>query len=217
VRGVVDVTFVSTNRGKYLEAREILRPYGVRLRWLRRSLTEPQAADLRVVAEAKVRSVLGVRGYILVEDSGLFIRGLNGFPGVYSAHFLEIWGFPPILELLRRRSRAAAFRCVAALRQGRTVRSFVGEVAGSIAPRASGRGGFGYDPIFVPRGHRRTFGQLPAETKNAFSHRARAMEQVGRFLARARTARPRGRAPRRRRRAARRVRPAPRPVISSGD
>ena len=181
---MIDVAFVTTNPGKFREAREILRPYGVRLRWLRRALVEPQSADLREVAVAKARAVPRRTGYVLVEDSGLFVRALNGFPGVYSAHFLKLWGFPPVLRLLRGRPRGAAFRSVAALRHGRAIRTFVGEVQGSIASRPAGSTGFGYDPIFVPRGYRRTFAQLPTETKNRLSHRGRSMRQVGRYLAR---------------------------------
>lgn len=181
---MVEVAFVTTSEGKFREAREVLRPYGVRLRWVRRSLVEPQSDDLAEVARAKASSVRGVRGYVLVEDSGLFVRSLQGFPGVYSAHVLRIWGFPPLLELLRRRPRGAVFRCVAVLRRGRAVRTFVGEVEGSIARRASGAHGFGYDPIFVPRGHRRTFAELPPSIKNALSHRGRAMEKVGVYLQR---------------------------------
>jgi len=195
---MVDVAFVSTSEGKFREAREVLRPYGVRLRWVRRSLVEPQADDLAEVARAKAASVRGLRGYVLVEDSGLFVPSLGGFPGVYSAHFLRIWGFPPLLELLRRRPRGAVFRCVAALRRGRSVRTFVGEVEGSIARKASGEHGFGYDPLFVPRGYRSTFAELPASVKNALSHRGRAMGQVGGFLRRASS--PRGRSRSRRRR-----------------
>jgi len=179
---MVDVAFVSTSEGKFREARELLRPYGVRLRWVRRSLVEPQADDLAEVARAKAGAVRGVRGYVLVEDSGLFVPSLGGFPGVYSAHFLRIWGFPPLLELLRHRPRRAVFRCVAALRRGRSVRTFVGEVEGSIARKASGEHGFGYDPVFVPRGYRSTFAELPASVKNSLSHRGRAMGQVGEYL-----------------------------------
>jgi XTP/dITP diphosphohydrolase len=180
---VVDVAFVSTNAGKFREARAILRPYGVRLRWLRRALPEPQSDDLTEVARAKAAAARAVRGYVLVEDSGLFVRSLNGFPGVYSAHFLRIWGFPPILELLRRRRREALFRSVAVLRRRGRSRVFVGEVAGSVARRPSGSRGFGYDPIFIPEGYRTTFGRLPSTVKNAISHRARSMKQVGEFLA----------------------------------
>jgi XTP/dITP diphosphohydrolase len=209
---VVEVAFVTTNPGKFREAREILRPYGVRLTWVRRPLTEPQSDDLVEVARSKSLAVRGLRGYVLVEDSGLFVRSLQGFPGVYSAHFLKIWGFPPLFELLRRRPRAAVFRSVAVLRQGRTCRTFVGEVQGKVARRASGDHGFGYDPVFVPRGYRSTFGQLPTIVKNAISHRARAMAQVGEFLSKRR----RGTTPRRGRRPGEQPRRGlrPRPVIS---
>jgi len=178
------VTFVSRNAGKVPEVRSVLRPYGVQVRWRRKEFTEPQADGLEEVVTEKLRSVGALRGYILVEDSGLFIPSLHGFPGVYSAHFLEIWGFGPILELLRRRPRAAYFRAVAGLRRGRKQWTFVGEVHGTIARRPAGPNGFGYDPIFIPDGWQRTFAQVPSNEKDAISHRARAMQQVGEFLAR---------------------------------
>jgi len=179
---LVEVAFVTTNPGKFREAQAILGQRGVRVRWLRRSLHEPQSDDLAEVARSKANDVRGVRGYVLVEDSGLFIPSLRGFPGVYSAHFLRIWGFPPILELLRHRRRAAVFRSVAVLRRGKSSRTFVGEVEGTIARRPSGHQGFGYDPIFVPKGYRATFASLPGSVKNAISHRSRALDQVGAFL-----------------------------------
>jgi XTP/dITP diphosphohydrolase len=176
---VIDVTFVSTNRSKYREVRDVLRPFGVRVRWTRRRLPEPQAEDLREVVAAKLDAVRDLRGYVLVEDSGLFVPSLRGFPGVYSAHFLRIWGFGPILELLQDRDRAAEFRTVAGLRRGRRRWLFTGVVRGRIARRPAGRGGFGYDPIFVPDGWRRTFAEVPRAQKNAISHRARAVRKVG--------------------------------------
>lgn len=180
---MVDVEFVSSNPGKVREVRRLLAPYGVRVRWLRRRLAEPQAATLEAVARSKLRAVANRPGWVLVEDSGLFIPSLGGFPGVYSAHILEIWGFGPVLELLRRRGRSAEFRTVAALSRGRTSRLFSGVLRGSIARRAAGRHGFGYDPIFRPARSRSTLAELPVEAKNALSHRARAMRQVGDFLA----------------------------------
>jgi len=180
------VTFVSRNPGKVPEVRAVLRPYGVSVRWKRKEFTEPQADRLEEVVAEKLRSVRELRGYVLVEDSGLFIPSLKGFPGVYSSHFLDLWGFGPIFELLRRRPRAAYFRAVAGLRRGRDAWTFVGEVHGRIAARPAGRHGFGYDPIFIPDGGNRTFAQVPANEKDAISHRARAMQQVGDFLERRR-------------------------------
>ena len=179
---MLEVTFVTTNPGKFREVRELLAPYGVRTRWRRRTLPEPQADTLEEVVLAKLAAVRDLSGYVLVEDSGLFIPSLNGFPGVYSAHFLKTWKFGPILELLQRRDRRAYFRTVAGLGHGRQHWTFQGEVAGSIAPRPRGTHGFGYDPIFVPAGGSRTFAQIAPEEKNALSHRARAIRQVGELL-----------------------------------
>ncbi len=178
------VTFVSTNPGKAREVRAVLRPYGVEVRWIRRTLPEPQAETLEEVVRSKLRATRDIPGPVLVEDSGLFIPSLGGFPGVYSAHFLRIWKFRPIFELLERRNRRAYFRTVAALRVGRRTYLFRGDVHGTIARRAAGSHGFGYDPIFIPTGWDRTFGQVPAERKNAISHRARAVRRAGEFLAR---------------------------------
>jgi len=179
---VTDVTFVSTNPGKFREVESLLAPYGVRTRWARRSLPEPQAETLEEVVAAKLAAVRDVPGYVLVEDSGLFIPSLRGFPGVYSAHFLKTWKFGPILELLEGRDRRAFFRTVAGLQRGRRRWTFVGEVQGRISERARGRRGFGYDPIFIPENGFRTFGEISPTEKNELSHRARAVRQVGEFL-----------------------------------
>ena len=180
---MIDVTFVSTNPGKYREVAAVLRPYGVRVRWKRRALPAPQAEALDEVVGAKLEAGRDGSGFVLVEDSGLFIPSLAAFPGVYSAHFLKAWRFAPILELLRHRSRRAYFRTVAGLRRGRRQALFSGEVVGAIADRPRGGQGFGYDPIFVPEGWDRTFAQAPAEAKNETSHRARALRRVGEALA----------------------------------
>jgi XTP/dITP diphosphohydrolase len=179
---VTDVTFVSTNPGKFREVRGLLSPFGVRVRWRRRGLPEPQAETLGEVVAAKLDAVRDIRGYVLVEDSGLFVPSLNGFPGVYSAHFLKTWKFGPLLELLRRRDRTAMFRTVAGLQRGGRRWTFVGEVVGSIASRPRGRNGFGYDPIFIAKGERKTFAEIPIARKNELSHRARAIVKVGEFL-----------------------------------
>jgi XTP/dITP diphosphohydrolase len=176
---VTAVTFVSTNPGKVREVREILAPYGLSVGWKRRELPEPQADEVEAVVRAKLDAVADVPGPVMVEDSGLFIPALGGFPGVYSAHILRIWKFAPLLELMRTRPRAAYYRSVVGVRQGRRRWVFSGEVTGSISKRPAGTGGFGYDPIFVPSGWRRTFAQGTEAEKNAISHRGRSVRQVG--------------------------------------
>jgi XTP/dITP diphosphohydrolase len=181
----MDVSLVTTNEGKVRETREVLAPFGVRLTWRRRELVEPQAEALDHVVRSKLDQLKGLKGYVLVEDSGLFIPSLGGFPGVYSAHIYRIWGFAPILELLERRPRKATFRTVAGLRRGTRSWMFVGECHGEVVAKAAGDAGFGFDPIFRPDGSDLTFASMAPEVKNQFSHRAKAMRGVGDFLQKA--------------------------------
>ena len=183
----MDLAFVTSNPGKIREARAILAPMGIRVRPVRRTLPEPQAERLETVVAAKLAALRPSRRPQLVEDSGLFLPALGGFPGVYSAYVYDLWGrgrsFAPIFDLLRKRSRVAVFRTVAGVRIGRRDHLFVGECRGRIAPRPAGANGFGFDPIFIPAGYHQTFGQLDPDVKLRISHRGRAIRAAGRFLA----------------------------------
>lgn len=178
----MDLTFVSTNAGKFREVRTILAEYSVKVRWLRRELPEIQAESLEPVVQAKLSVAARWAPRVLVEDSGLFIPALAGFPGVYSAYALETIGLDGILRLLRGRPRHATFRAVAGLSLGNRHWMRAGECRGRVAHRVLGSHGFGYDPIFIPEGETRTFGQLGIAEKNRRSHRARAIRRVGRLL-----------------------------------
>jgi XTP/dITP diphosphohydrolase len=136
------------------------------------------------VVRSKLAAVRQIPGPVLVEDSGLFIPSLGGFPGVYSAPILKLWGFDPILELLRSRPREAYFEAVAGVRNGSQVRCFASRVHGAIAEAPRGQHGFGYDPIFVPDGWTRTFAEVPEPEKNRISHRGQTARKVARYLAR---------------------------------
>ena len=123
----------------------------------------------------------------LVEDSGLFLEGLGGFPGVYSAYAYRTLGLSGVLRALQGRSRAATFRTVAGIRWGDRKWIARGTVRGRIAARPRGTAGFGYDPIFIPSAAAETFAQLAPAEKDQFSHRGRAIRAVARkFVASAR-------------------------------
>ena len=182
----MDLAFVTSNPGKVREAREILRPFGITVRPVRRVLPEPQADDLSTVVRAKLRAVPPSPRATLVEDSGIFLDDLGGFPGVYSAYAFRTLGLSGLLRLLPGRGRRATFRTVAGIRSGAVLRYFVGECRGRIAPSPRGRHGFGFDPIFVPDGERRTFGEMEPGEKLAISHRGRALTAAGSWLVRGR-------------------------------
>ncbi|MHB8351433.1 MAG: non-canonical purine NTP pyrophosphatase [Thermoplasmata archaeon] len=176
--------FVTSNPDKLAEARAILRPRGIALRGILRSLPEPQADTLEEVARAKLDAVGPQSGPVLVEDSGLFLESLGGFPGVYSSYAYRTLGLEGLLRALSGKGRTALFRAVVGVRIGTSTRLCHGDVRGSIARRPRGKGGFGFDPIFIPEGISMTFAQLTPEAKSRLSHRARAFETAANLLAR---------------------------------
>lgn len=131
-------------------------------------------------------------GWALADDSGLETDALPGEPGVRSARFAgeNATDAENNALLLRKLAvipgapRTARFRCALVLsRDGGAVATFDGTVEGVIVDELRGAGGFGYDPMFMPDGYDQTFGQLPAETKNAVSHRSRALAKFRAWLA----------------------------------
>jgi len=127
----------------------------------------------------------------LADDSGLMVDALNGRPGVYSARFAgEGCTYDDnnrkLLGLLSHKSpsqRTARFVCSMVLyNAGRRVGSVKGECHGKIALEVAGGGGFGYDPLFIPRGFSKTFAELSPRTKNRISHRGKALQAAKRLL-----------------------------------
>lgn len=175
------LTFVTTNAGKAAELAAQLAPRGIKVVQDKRGYPEIQAGTLREVAEAGARHLLasGLKPPFLLEDSGLFVSALRGFPGVYSRHALDTIGIPGLLRLLQdveAEMRAAAFQaCLLHVDPSGRSHAFEGSCPGRIAERADGTGGFGFDPVFVPRGDDRTFAAMPAADKAAVSHRGRAV------------------------------------------
>lgn len=176
----VRIAFVTGNRGKVAEAAHRLMEAQVEVEQLDLDPVEIQADTLEDVARAKAEWVAARHaGAFFVDDAGLFVDGLGGFPGVYSAYALKTIGTAGILKLLDGADdRAARFVAVIGYKApGEDVRLFRGECAGRIAdaPQSSGHG-FGFDPIFVPEGESRTFAELPLDVKNGISHRGRALD-----------------------------------------
>ncbi|BES82627.1 XTP/dITP diphosphatase [Pyrodictium abyssi] len=120
---------------------------------------------------------------VIVEDAGLFIEALKGFPGPYSAYVYKTIGIEGILRLMRGvDNRRAHFYSVIALAHSKGVTLFEGRCDGRIADEPRGTKGFGFDPIFVPEGSTRTFAEMDVEEKNRYSHRARAARALCNWL-----------------------------------
>jgi XTP/dITP diphosphohydrolase len=137
----------------------------------------------------KAQTVAGRFGRdTFAEDSGLFVESLAGEPGVRSARYAgpeadSDANMHLLLKKLQGHSnRRAWFKTVVTLILNGTPHQFTGICPGHIAEERSGSGGFGYDPIFIPEGHERSFAEFSPAEKNAISHRRKAFEAMAAFL-----------------------------------
>lgn len=185
-----EITFVTGNAGKVRELRALLAPHGVGVVQDDRGYPEIQAATLAEVAAAGARHVLagGLASPFMLEDSGLFVTALRGFPGVYSRHALDTIGCAGILRLMtdiEAETRSATFRAhIAYVDPAGSLHGFEGRAPGRIATQARGDRGFGFDPIFAADGAGgRTFGELLAAEKGRWSHRGAAARAFASWLA----------------------------------
>ena len=173
--------FVTSNKGKFLEAKEKLRPFGFSVVQKDFGYPEIQAEKLEDVALQGITHVRkGFNEPFMLEDAGLFIEALHGFPGVYSKYVFFTIGLSGILRLLMGvKNRKAMFRSVYAYSEPgyKTIIS-VGKCNGTISIEQRGKYGFGYDPIFSPKGLRRTFGEMTTDEKNRYSHRSKALDKL---------------------------------------
>jgi len=178
-----EMVFVTGNKGKFSEAKEILAAKDIELIQNKDGYPELQEDELEPIAAYGAKYCAEkLKHPVMVDDSGLFINALNGFPGPYSAFVEENLGNQRVLKLMEAESdRSAVFKSVIGYCEpGGEPVTFTGTVEGEIAYEERGSGGFGYDPIFDYNG--KTFGELGTEEKNKMSHRKRALDKFFAWL-----------------------------------
>ena len=177
------LAFITSNPGKVEEAKKYFEPLGIEIYQLHFPYPEIQADTLEEVAEYGARWLAErVDGPFFLDDSGLFIDALRGFPGVYSAYVYRTLGVDGVLKLLEgETSRGAHFRSVIAYWDGE-LHLFTGRVDGEITTEPRGSGGFGFDPVFKPHGFDKTFAEMTTGEKNRISHRGRALKAFAEWL-----------------------------------
>jgi XTP/dITP diphosphohydrolase len=173
--------FATSNRHKFEEVRAIAAKHGVKLEMCDVQCDEIQADNLGDIASFSAKEACRILGKLcFVEDAGLFVRALRGFPGPYSNYVFRTIGKEGLLKLMAGvKDRRAEFRSAISYCESKTtLRIFSGKVCGSITTKPKGSQGFGFDPIFTPeRGNGRTFAEIPTVEKNKYSHRAKAMRK----------------------------------------
>lgn len=177
------VYFITSNKGKFLEAKKRFSESEINI--IKKDLGYPeiQAESLEDVANFGIEYIQKrFDKSFFLEDAGLFIDRLNGFPGVYSAYIFHKIGCSGIIRLmegLEENNRKAHFKSVIAFKEPKSKPElFIGEVYGSISKKPLGKYGFGYDPIFIPDGEVKTFAQMETEEKNQFSHRGKSLNKL---------------------------------------
>jgi XTP/dITP diphosphohydrolase len=178
------VFFATGNVHKFNEARVVLAEQGLAGGMLRAKAVEIQSDSLTEIASASaVDAYKRCHLPLIVEDAGLFVDALKGFPGPYAAYVYKTVENAGILKLMKNvRTRKATFRSAIAYCDsdtGRTV-CFEGETAGEITTKErmmSFQSAFGFDPIFQPLGNTKTFAEMTIGEKNCLSHRAQAVRK----------------------------------------
>ena len=187
-----DIILVSSNKDKIIEVKNILKPLGFNVISLKDLNIETDIEETGETFEEnallKARFLKGKYPRIIADDSGLEIFSLNNQPGVYSARFLgEDTSYKVknqiVIDMLKeKKDKGARFVSVIAYIHNEKEMTFRGEIVGEIVNEIKGDKGFGYDPIFMPKGYDLTFGQLDSALKDKISHRAQALFKLEEWL-----------------------------------
>ena len=177
------ILFATSNPHKVREANDAGRIYGLEFVQLKEAYPEIRDEDVGKVAEDGAKHVYGiVKRPLVVDDTGLYIDALNGFPGPYSAYVFRKIGCPGILRLMDgMENRGAMFVSAVGFCNGKELRTFRGECRGEIIKEMRGPQVFGYDPIFLPAGEAKTFAE-DEEMKYRISHRKKSFEAFCRWF-----------------------------------
>ncbi|AOW02097.1 YALI0B22924p [Yarrowia lipolytica CLIB122] len=181
----MSVVFVTGNAGKLRETNHILAPTGIELTSHKLDLEETQGTIEEVsIAKAKAAAKI-LNKPVLVEDTALGFAALKGLPGVYIKWFLDSLGHEGLNKMLAGfEDKSATAWCTFAYCGGpdEDVLLFQGTCEGTIVP-PRGENNFGWNAVFEPKGYTETFAEMSEETKNAISHRFKALEKLKVFLA----------------------------------
>ena len=187
------VVLASTNQHKLQEIKQILADSDIQIRSLKDfpEIPEPPETQPTFHGNAEQKAVFVhsyTQGIVIADDSGLEVEALDGAPGIHSKRYTpeetaDANNTKLLAEMQNIKDRRARFRCVLAIYDGQDTHFVEGDCTGYIATTASGRKGFGYDPVFIPDGHNgKSMAELTIDQKNLISHRGKAFRQLAQVL-----------------------------------
>lgn len=175
-----NLSFVSSNEGKIKEAQKIL---GFPIDIVKLELDEIQSLNLNnIVIKKAEEAYKKLNKPLLVDDVGLYLNGWSGFPGPFIKFLISKSGNDLLLQMLSSfTDKSAVLKSAIGYHNGKEIMVFIGEVEGDIV-ESRGKGGWGFDSIFVPKGYDKTFAQMTEKEKNKISHRFQALVKLKEYL-----------------------------------
>jgi len=170
------IVLVTQNKHKLAELTPLFEEYDMPFETTTLEKFEIRSDNVEEIAEAAARHAFMTLGKpVVLDDTGFFVSALRDFPGSYAGFVLKAIGYEGILKLLDGvDDRSAKFVSAVGFFDGTHLKTFVGEMKGTISEQRSGTEGFGYDPIFIPEGFTKTYAELTFSEKVSISHRSRA-------------------------------------------
>jgi XTP/dITP diphosphohydrolase len=174
---------VTSNRHKFEEISALFDEAGISLEWRQMKYEEIQEDTTEIIS---YRSCVEVRKFLhddfFLEDTGLYVPALHGFPGPYSSYVNETIGYAGLQRLVDGKDRTAYFKTVISLSINRGIIQFGGILKGKISAEARGVTAFGFDPVFIPEGEDLTLAEMDIDDKNRLSHRGKAVSILIEYL-----------------------------------
>ena len=189
-----DILFFSHNQKKIIEVKQIFKNSKIKFYDLNslEKIKEPEETGNTFASNAKIKSKYGQKLFNIpcfADDSGFCVEALKNNPGVKSKRFLKKFSnnkkaFEYIISNVIKKKNNKAFFVTAislTLKENHHI-TFLGKINGTVSLRPKGTNGFGYDPIFIPENHTKTFAEISLEEKNVISHRKIAITKLKSFL-----------------------------------
>jgi len=181
------IAFVTTNKHKFKEVSGVLKEFGVEIEQVIMEYDEDKEKSMEeIVVPAAKMLANKLNREVIIDDTGLFFKAYNNFPGALPKYIFNAIGYDGIFRLLAGLDRSAYFETfIGYCKPGGETKTFKGIMEGKIIEKIinAGQDHMCYDRIFIPKGHDKTISEMTLKKKNSFSQRAHAIRLLGEFLA----------------------------------
>jgi XTP/dITP diphosphohydrolase len=196
LKNIKSLLIATNNKGKFSEIKKLLPKHITFYSPKDFNLIEPLENEKTFEGNAVIKARYCAEKSKLIslsDDSGLEVSVLKGDPGIYSARWAgknkdfklaikKVYSKIKKKKKLNKRNKARFYCSLTIAYPNGTYKTFSGTVNGKISQEPKGHNGFGYDPIFIPDGYKKTFGEMKADLKDKISHRYRAFNKIKRYF-----------------------------------